>query len=141
MKRAEAEEIYYIKKEIERLKKDLDELRKERNYYNATMLTDKAGRHKNLADDYLTREEKLEKLIIKSLRRQQEKVYEFEKILQGVDDAEMRLILRMRCINNSSWEEIGARLGMDRRTASRKFNAYFAGEKIAHNARSGDTIM
>lgn len=50
-----------------------------------------------------------------------ENVIEFEKFLKSVEDAETRTILRLRCINNMGWQEIGDRRHMDRTTYLRHF--------------------
>lgn len=57
-----------------------------------------------------------------------------EKYIDAVEDAELRIILRLRCINNMFWEDIGTEIGMDRRTASRKYYKFIKSEKVAHNA-------
>ena len=67
----------------------------------------------------------LEDMLNYSLRKLQIERKKFEKFLTTVEDSEMRLILRLRCMN------------MDRRTASRKFYDFFKKQKDAHNAREG----
>lgn len=57
-----------------------------------------------------------------------------ERYINTIDDAELRLIVRLRSINNMHWEDIGAEVGMDRRTASRKYYRFIEGAKVAHNA-------
>ena len=56
--------------------------------------------------------------------------------LSDYANSEMRLILRLRCINNMGWFDIGKELNMDRRTVSRKFYKFFKRQKDAHNARA-----
>lgn len=48
-----------------------------------------------------------------------------EEFLASIEDAELKIIIRLRAVNNMKWEEIGEELGMDRRTASRKFYKFF----------------
>lgn len=55
-----------------------------------------------------------------------------ERFIASIDDAEMRLIIRLRHINSLTWEEIGAEIHVDRRTVSRKYYNFL---KVAHNAR------
>lgn len=130
----EASQVYCINQEIRCIKKELWNLMAERKYYKPNILSDMPkgnGGHSNMTDDYLERQGDLEDMLRYSLRKLQEERKKFEEFLASVEDAEMRLILRLRCVNNMRWEEIGSSLGMDRRTASRKFYHFF---KVAHNA-------
>ena len=131
----QASQIYYIQKEIKYIQKQLADLEAERKYYKPTILSDMPkgkGEYRNITDDFLERQQELEDMLKYSLKNLQAERKKFEEFLNTVEDAEMRLILRLRCINNMHWEDIGAAVGMDRRTASRKFYGFF---KIAHNAR------
>ncbi len=57
-----------------------------------------------------------------------------ERYINTIEDSETRLIIRLRCINNMNWDEIGWEIGMDRRTASRKYFRFINETKLAHNA-------
>ena len=52
-----------------------------------------------------------------------------ERYINTIDDVELRLIVRLRCINNMFWGDIGAEMGMDRRTASRKYYKFIKENK------------
>lgn len=124
----QASQIYYINLEIDRIQLDLAKLREGRVYYKANIMTDMpkgGGTYTNPEDEYLAREMELEGLLSYALKKLQQERMCMERFLASVQDAEMRLILRLRCINNMTWEEIGAELDMDRRTASRKFKSFF----------------
>lgn len=124
----EAGEIYYINTEIKSLQAELAQHEEARRYYRTAVLSDMPkgkGQHRNHEDEYLVREQELKDMLRYSLDSLQEKLLEFEKFLKGVEDAEMRAILRLRCINNMRWQEIGDRMHMDRTTASKKFKRYF----------------
>lgn len=124
----QALEIYYINVEIKSIQLELAQHRENRKYYRTIILTDSTkvrGEHTNPTDKWLIKEQQLTDMLRYSLDHLQQKMIEFEKFLKKVEDAETRAILRLRCINNMSWEEIGDNLGMDRRTASRKFNRFF----------------
>ena len=130
----DASQVYYINQEIKCIKEELWSLEAGRKYYKPSILSDMPkgkGAYSNMTDDFLERQGELEDMLRYSLRKLQEERKRFEEFLGSVDDAEMRLILRMRCANNMCWGDIGASLGMDRRTASRKFYKFF---KLAHNA-------
>lgn len=132
----ESKQIYYIIKEIEVIKKDLAELRM-KNPYKENIITDMprgGGKNTDLTG-YVSDIMELEDMLNYALRRLQRERRKFEEFLDTVEDAEMRLILRLRCINNMRWEDIGAELHMDRRTASRKFYRFFKDLEDARNAR------
>ncbi len=132
----DASQVYYISQEIKYIKKELWDLEAGRKYYKPNILSDMPkgkGAYSNMTDDFLERQGELEDMLRYSLQKLQEERKRFEEFLASVDDAEIRLILRLRCVNNMCWEDIGASLGMDRRTASRKFYNFF---KVARNAHS-----
>lgn len=121
-------QIYYIYMEIKALQLDLARLKEERRYVKATNLTgmpNGKGGYKNWMDEYLIKEEELQNLLNENLYKLQVERKNFEEFLQGVEDAQMRLILRLRCVNNLSWEAIGEELDKDRRTVSNKFKKFF----------------
>lgn len=130
----EANQIHYITQEIKSIKLELNDLEAERRYFKSTILSNMPkgrGEYRNTTDDFLVKQEVLKDTLEYSLRKLQEERKKFEEFLKTVDDKEIRLILRFRCVNNMRWEDIGAAVGMDRRTASRKFYHFF---KLAHNA-------
>ena len=59
---------------------------------------------------------------LKKLQIERKKMEEF---LSSIEDVELRLIVRLRVVNNMKWEEIGAELGMERTTVSKKFYKFF----------------
>lgn len=128
----EANQIYCINKEIKNLYKDLAEL-KQQSFLKPVSLSDMphGGDTKDLFIEYTNSVLETEDMIRYSMLKLQRERKKFELFLNEVKDSEERLILRLRCINNMNWQEIGDEIGMDRRTASRKFYNYF---KVAHNA-------
>lgn len=124
----EASQIYYINIEIKALQLELAKMEEERNYYKPIILSDMprgGGEHINPSDEYLVKRQEIEDMINYALRKLQYERKKFEQFLNTVDDAEMRLILRLRCINNMRWEDIGEEIGTSRTTVSRKFYRYF----------------
>ena len=124
----EAKSIYYINLEIKRIKKDIAELEESRQYYKPINLDgmprgSPAGF--NVSEEYLEKRYRLDRLLDLRLRQLQQKIYEFEVFLGTVQDPELRLILRLRCVNNLKWEEIGEEIGYERTTVSKKFHAFF----------------
>ena len=132
----ESKQIHYIIKEIGVLQKELAELRM-KNPYKQNIVTDmpRGGRSCSDLSDYANEVMELEDMLNYSLRKLQRERKKFEQFLTTVDNSEMRLILRLRCINNMGWFDIGTELNMDRRTASRKFYKFFKEQKDARNAR------
>lgn len=125
----EASQIYYINLEIKALRLELAKLKEERTYYKPNIITDLprgGGGYKNAEDEYLAREQELEDMLNYSLRKLQYERRKIEEFLGTVKDAETRLIIRLRCVNNMKWEDIGDEIGADRRTVSRKFYNFFS---------------
>ena len=108
----EASGIFYSKIEIERIEKDLMELEWKVKIHE--------GRHER--EIKATKDKLREKRI-----RLQQQVNAFEDFLSRMEDPEVRLILRLRCIDNLTWDAIGAEMHMDRRTAARKYYGFFKG--------------
>ena len=124
----EAQEIYCINTEIKSLQAELAQHEQDRRYYKTVVLTDMPrgrGGYKNPTDEHLIKEQELKDMLRYALDRLQDKLVEFEKLLSGVEDAQTRTILRLRCINNMDWYEIGEEMCMCRTTASRKFRKFF----------------
>lgn len=128
----DANQIYYINKELEKLYKELADL-KQQSFLKPITISDMphGGASKDLFIEYTNSVLETEDMIRYSILKLQRERKKFELFLDAVQDSELRLILRLRCINNMNWQEIGDEIGMDRRTASRKFYNYF---KVAHNA-------
>lgn len=129
----ELSSLYYINKEIEKLKEELYNLNNNRNFYKSNIISDmpRGGEPKDIMLNYAENKKTIEDMLNYSLRKLQIKRAKIEEFLSQVEDAETRLIMRLRCINNMRWEDIGEELGMSRTTVSRKFYNYF---QVAHNA-------
>lgn len=122
----EINSIYYINKEIARLQEELYTL-KNKNFFKSNNLTGmpKGSSEADVFVDYAEDVRTLESMLQYTLKKLQVERKKIEDFLNTVEDAELRLIIRLRAVNNMKWEEIGEELGMDRRTASRKFLNYF----------------
>lgn len=140
MTEKELNQIYYINIEIKRLEEEKMKL-ESMSLVKSQQITGLPGgggsSYDKIADyaaDLADIKDEI-KIKINKLYRVRKKV---ERYIDTIDDAEMRLIVRLRAINNMRWEDIGAELGMDRRTASRKYYNFL---KVAHNARGAHDIM
>lgn len=131
----ELRQIYYINKEIESLYKELAELRQQ-SFIKPVAASDmpRGGEHKDMLMEYTNEVLEIENLIQYSLLRLQRERKKAERFLAEVEDPEMRLIIRLRCINNMTWEDIGTEIGCERTTASKKFYKYFDSRKVSHNS-------
>lgn len=130
----QARQIFFINIEIKRLKADIDRLDSERTYYHSPLITGmpRGGEHESASDRYLDRQIRLHRQYSRKLEELQDAIAEFEDFLTDVEDSEMRVILRMRCVNNLTWEEIGAEMHMERTTVAKKFYRFF---ENSHNSR------
>ena len=139
MTEKELNQLYYINKEIKILKEDLDEL-KSRSKVKGQEITDMpiatGTSDKTASLAIAIREvEELYDIKLKELYLVRARI---ERYINTIDDVELRLIVRLRCINNMFWGDIGAEMGMDRRTASRKYYKFIKENKVAHNAHEKD---
>lgn len=122
----ELSQLYYINKEIQSLQKELAELR-QKNFYKPNIITDmpKGEVPKEQSVEYVSAVMELEELINLNLRKLQYQRKKVEEFLDSVNDADLRLIMRLRAVDNMKWEDIGEALGMERTTVSKKFYRYF----------------
>lgn len=133
----EACQIYYINEEIKILKKELCELeeeRKNRTYSKAITYSDMpkgCGMSDPMVDvDELVDQEKaVQQMLAYNIQRLQRARKDMEIFLQTIEKAEERLILRLRCINNMTWQEIGDEIGMSRMTVKRKWDKFWQENK------------
>ena len=129
----ELNQVYYINKEIKQLYEELANIKQQSFMKNITISDmPRGGESKDIFTEYTDDVMEIESIIQYSLIRLQRAKKKAEKFLTTVDDPELRLIMRLRCINNMSWQDIGDEIGMDRRTASRKFYGYFHNAHTAH---------
>lgn len=126
----EASQIYYINKEIKAIKRDLTKLEESRTFSRAITYSDMPkGSIRDTTediDDYLAEHQQLVDMLNYSLQKLQMERLKMERFLTTVEDAELRLIIRLRCVNNMYWREIGAELNMNRTTAMRKFYDFWS---------------
>ena len=122
----EVTELYYIEKEIIQIQTDIKNL-KEKNFYKKPSLSEwiKGSGGYNQVLLYLEQEEELNQELLYQLIRLQKKRKEIEQFLESVVDAEDRLILRLRIINQMTWQEIANELNLDRTTVSKRFYNFF----------------
>lgn len=123
--------VHNINIEIKKVQEEIQRLR-EQNFFKPNIISDmpRGGIGKDMLVEYVEESKHLDDILNYSLRKLQKKRAEIEEFICGIEDNETRLIVRLRCINNMDWIDIGTELGMDRRTASRKFYSYLEKEGI-----------
>lgn len=123
--------VHSIIIEIKKIQEEIMELR-EQNFFKPNIISDmpKGGEGKDMLLEYANKSKMLDDMLNYSLCRLQEKRATIQQFIEEIEDNETRLIVRLRCINNMDWQQIGAELGMDRTTASKKFYNFLDEQKI-----------
>ena len=112
--------LYYLKIEIEEIKKEIENI----TILSSPQITGMphSGTTSNPTEQYFMKKEKL----VNRLNRLLEKyVDEFNKtmnFIEEIEDDEIRVIARLRLIQNLKWEEIGRKVNLDRSVCYRKLN-------------------
>ncbi|RCX20896.1 hypothetical protein DFR58_10198 [Anaerobacterium chartisolvens] len=78
---------------------------------------------------YIKKVSRLKKQLTRRLAELMDKVEAANEYIAGVDDSEVRMILQCRYINGMTWEQIEAELGINYRTAQRKFSNWQKNKK------------
>ncbi len=118
----ELSELYYITKEIERIQKDLAELEQERFQNKEEWLESEQKERKT--------HKTFETVLYDYFCVLQRKRMEAELLLEAIEDAETRLIIRLRVVNHMKWREIAEELDLERTTISKRFYKFFANSAI-----------
>ena len=82
--------------------------------------------------DIATEKAELEMLLETNIKKLYLVRNKTERFLQTIEDAEIRLIIRLRAINDMGWREIGELVGMERTTVSKKYRNFL---KVSHISR------
>lgn len=117
--------VHNINIEIKKVQEEIQQLR-EQNFFKPNIISDmpRGGTGKDMLVEYVEESKRLDDILNYSLRTLQKKRAEIEEFICGIEDNETRLIVRLRCINNMDWIDIGEELGMERTTVSKKFYKY-----------------
>lgn len=84
----------------------------------------KGNSQSNQIEAYVEKVDALKRKINENMILVIEEKKKIEDFISTVDDAEMRMIIRLRNIDLMGWQEIGDALGMERTTASKKYNNF-----------------
>lgn len=133
----DATKIYYINIEIRNLQQEmarLKEAKRNRSYSKALKYSGMPKGNGIIdtmteSDKLIDHEAQLEEMLRYSLKRLQVERMRMEKLLMDIPDAQMRLILRLRCVNNMTWQEIGDEIHASRMTVRRKWDEFWGQQK------------
>ena len=80
-------------------------------------------------EQFYNRLDKLRTKLAKAKGKVAKEMERLESYIEAVEDAEIRVLARMRYIDCMKYEDIGDEVHMDRRTVSRKLENYFGKEE------------
>lgn len=150
MTESELKQLYYLNRETERLQKDLRQLEMELECYDGYKGNQLSHAPKGKGFDMYDKLSEMlddKRILIDTIRlnltRIQRERAKIEKYIGGIEDAEIRLIFRLRHINGMTWEDIAAESmvlddngnilkSVNRTTVMRKYKKYLRNAHIAH---------
>lgn len=133
----ELNKLHWINKEIEVLKKQKDEL-EARSYVKGQEITDMpfgSGGADKTADRAIAIQE-IDSLYEIKLRELYVVRGRIERYINAIEDERERLVIRLRCINNMDWEDIGREMGYHRTRVSQIYHSHFRKIKGSHNSHT-----
>ena len=114
--------LYYLKIDIENIKEEIRCL-PTISSPQITGMPHGTGVSNPIEQYFLKKEALLEKLNQK-VASYTEELIRIEGVLERIDDPEIRAIARMRFIQCMKWEDIGAKVHIDRTNCARKLKKY-----------------
>ena len=115
--------LYFLKIEIDELKKEIDNLSEIRS--NEMTGMPHGTTTSNPTEQYFIKKQKLIEKLNRKLEKYVDELTRIENIIDGIEDAEIRLIARYRFIDNLKWEQIGRKVHLDRSVCYKKIKKYF----------------
>ena len=128
--------LYYLKIDIENINAEIEDIEIEINSLptisssQITGMPHGTGVRNPLEAYYLKKEALKEKLnqrkekLLEKLTRYEEEKARIENIIEQIDVPEVKTIATMRFIKLMKWEDIGARVHLDRTNCARKLKKY-----------------
>ena len=114
--------LYYLKIDIENIKEEIRSL-PTISSPQITGMPHGTGVSNPVEQYFLKKEALLEKLNQK-IEKYTDELTRVEGVIERIDDPEIRAIARMRFILNMKWEDIGAKVHLERTTCSKKLRKY-----------------
>jgi predicted nuclease with TOPRIM domain len=122
MTKDELNQLWHINREIEEIKSEIENIS-----YLEAVRPKESVQTSNISDstgDIACELAELTEQYNSKLRRMYRLKSQIEKFLDGITDNEIRLIFRLRHVNNLTWNEIAAETGYERTTVSKKYKRY-----------------
>lgn len=110
--------LYYLKIEIKELKDEINSLAE----ISSPQMTGMphGSSISNPPEQYFMKKQKLVEKLNKKLEKYIEELSRIENFIDTIDDPEIRIIARLRFIDNLNWENIGRKVHLDRSVCYRK---------------------
>ncbi len=116
---------HILKLEIEQIKSSLEELTKTSvGSPNFTGLPSSKGKTNNLVETTVLKREKIYKLLSEKESMLIDELRNIEEFLKSVDDGVIRVIIRERFINGTTWNDIAKKLNFERTTPYYQLKKY-----------------
>ena len=114
--------LYYLKVDIENIK---DEIRSLPTISSPQMTGMPHGTNiSSPIEQYLIKKEVLIEKLNHKIEKYTEELIRIEEFIDRIDDVEVKAIARMRYIQCMKWEDIGAKVYLDRTNCARKLKKY-----------------
>ena len=115
--------LYFLRLEIDEIKSEIENI-SEISSVKLTGMPFGSGVG-NPTENCFFKKQKLIDKLTKKLEKYMDELHRIETIIDDIEDEEIRLIARMRFIQNKKWEDIGKVVKYDRSVCYRKLNNYF----------------
>ena len=115
--------LYYLKLEINEIKKEIQGLA-EISSPSLTGMPSGGGTASDPVYSYVMKKQKLIEKLNDKLEVYIDELTMTENIIDNIEDAETRLIARLRLVENLEWKEIAKRVNLDRSVCYRKIKKY-----------------
>ena len=114
--------LYFLKLEINEIKDEIKELTE----LSSTEMTvmPPSGKISDPVYQYQLKKQKLMEILNDKLENYIDQLIKAENIISDIEDAETRLIARLRLVENLSWKEIAKRVHLDRSVCYRRIKKY-----------------
>ena len=132
MTREELGKLRSIQKEVELIKKELNTITEE---YVTDKVTGSMVEHPYIftsfkisgydSEGYSVKVKRLERKLKRKLDELMDERARIEEYIESIDNATVRMILRLRYINGLGWNQIGNELGYSERQCRRKYKEFF----------------
>ena len=114
--------LYYLKLEIKELRDEIENLTE----LSSSKITGMphGTSVSNPTEQYFLKKQKLVEKLNRKLERYVDELERIENVIDKIRDPEIRIIARLRFIDNLNWENIGRQVHLDRSVCYRKVKKY-----------------